>query len=158
MNEMKLYEISGELLKVIEAEEFDEESLNDLVISFEKKAGGIVSFNESMQTFIDYCKTEEKRIAAKRKAVENRGKSLMSYLKTCMESAGMMEMVVGTKTLKIQNNPPSVVIDDEAFIPACFYTVIPATSQLNKADLKAALKKGEVNGAHTEQGTRLVVK
>ncbi len=158
MTDMKLYEISDELLKVIEAEEFDEESLNKLVISFEKKAGGIVSVNESMQTFIDHCKTEEKRIAAKRKAVENRGKSLMTYLKSCMESAGMMEMVVGTKTLKIQSNPPSVVIDDESLIDAKFFTIIPATSQLNKAEIKAALKKGEVNGAHTEQGTRLVVK
>jgi hypothetical protein len=158
MTEMKLYEISDELLKVIEAEEFDEAALNELVISFEKKAGGIVSFNESMQTFIDYCKSEEKRIAAKRKAVENRGKSLMSYLKMCMEAAEMMEMEVGTKTLKIQNNPPAVVIDDESLIDAKFFTVIPESKQLNKAEIKAALKQGEVTGAHTEQGTRLVVK
>lgn len=158
MTEMKLYEISDELLKVIEADEFNEESLNELVISFEKKAGGIVSFNESMQTFIDYCKSEEKRIAAKRKAVENRGKSLMTYLKTCMESSGMMEMEVGTKTLKIQSNPPSVVIDDESLLDAKFFTIIPEQYQINKAEIKAALKQGDVNGAHTEQGTRLVVK
>lgn len=158
MTEMKLYEISDELKQVIEADEFDEEKLNDLVISFEKKAGGIVSFNESMQTFIDYCKSEEKRIAAKRKAVENRVASLMNYLKSCMEAAEIMTMDVGTKTLKIQSNPPSVVIDDESLIDAKFFTVIPESKQLNKAEIKTALKFGEVNGAHTEQGTRLVVK
>lgn len=155
---MKLYEISDELLKIIDAEEFDETLLNELVISFKEKAGGIISFNEKMQTFIEYCKSEEKRISAKRKAVENRGISLMKYLKTCMESANLMEMEVGTKTLKIQSNPPSVIIDDESLINARFFTIIPEQKQLNKNDLKEALKKGEVNGAHTEQGTRLVVK
>jgi len=158
MTDMKLYEISDELKKVIEADEFDEVALNQLVMSFEKKAGGIVAFNESMQTFIEYCKGEEKRIAAKRKAVENRGVSLMAYLKSCMEAAEVMTMEVGTKTLKIQSNPPAVVIDDESLIDAKYFTIIPETTQLNKADLKAALKVGEVKGAHTESGTRLVVK
>lgn len=158
MTDIKLYEISDELLKVIDAEEFDEDKLNELVISFKKKAGGIVAFNESMQTFVDYCKGEEKRIAAKRKAVENRGVSLMAYLKMCMESAELSVMEVGTKTLKIQNNPPAVVIDDQDAIPAKFFTIIPEQKQINKADLKAALKLGDVKGAHTEQGTRLVVK
>jgi hypothetical protein len=156
--EMKLYEISEELLNVIESEEFDEEKLSELTMAFEQKAGGIVAFNEKMLSFVDYCKEEEKRIAAKRKAVENRAKRLTEYLKMNMEASGMMELEIGTKKLKIQNNPPLVVIDNEEALPAKFFTVIPETKQVNKAAVKEALKAGPVDGAHTEQGTRLVIK
>jgi len=156
--DMKLYEISDELLKVIEAEEFDEERLNELTMALEQKAGGIVAFNEKMLSFVDYCKEEEKRIAAKRKAVENRGIRLMKYLQDNMEHSNIMSLEIGTKVLKIQNNPPAVIVDDEVAIPAKYFVVVPATTKLDKNMLKADLKTGEVSGAHTEQSTRLVVK
>lgn len=158
MTDMKLYEISEELLQVIEAEEFDEERLNELTIAFEQKAGGMIAYKEKMETFVSYCKSEEKRIADKRKAVENRTKQMLAYLKNSMEAAEMMEFSIGTKTLKIQSNPPAVVVDDELIIPARYFTVIPESKQLNKNDLKADLKNGEVDGAHLESGTKLAIK
>ena len=158
MKELRLYEIADELLAIIEADEFDEIKLNELTFAFEKKADGIVSFRESMDTFVDYCKAEEKRIADKRRAVENRSASLLKYLQDNMEHSNVMELKLGTRVLKIQNNPPAVIVDDESAIPAKYFVVIPETTKLDKNMLKADLKNGVVAGAHTEQSTRLVIK
>jgi hypothetical protein len=104
------------------------------------------------------CKAEEERIAAKRKSVENRAASLRKYLLVNMQAVGRSEIQTGTHTLKIQKNPPAVKVDIEAAIPAKYWIVIPAVTQLDKKTLGADLKNGEVAGAHLEQSERLVVK
>ena len=75
-----------------------------------------------------------------------------------MDSAGFTEMQIGTKTAKIQKNPPKVVIFDEQDLPAKFVEIVQ-TQRINKVAIKEALKAGEsVDGARIDQGFSLRIK
>jgi hypothetical protein len=159
--DMTLYKIGEEIGKILESEEWgddQEKALAELEMALEVKADNIVGFCAKLESFSTMCKAEEERIAAKRKAVESRAASLRKYLLANMKAVGRSEIQTGTHTLKIQKNPPAVKIDDEAAIPARYWLIIPETKQIDKNAIKADLKNGPVEGAHMEQGERLVVK
>jgi hypothetical protein len=160
--ELKLYEIAAEIRSILETEEWTEETetaLGELTTSLEAKAEGIAVFSDRLQAFVDYCKKEENRIAAHRKAADARIGNIKSYLKRAMETAGRDELQVGSHTVKIKKNPPKVAIDNEEEIPARYFTVIPEQFQLNKSALAAAIKGGEeVKGAKLVQDTRIDIK
>lgn len=156
---MTLYEIAPELREAVMAEDFDDQLVTDLSIAFEHKAGGMMAIADELGAFVAMAKDEEKRIAAKRRAVENRIKRMKDYLQNCMETAEIFEVEAGTRKIALQKNPPKVVVDDEQSIPPRFFTVIPETFQLDKSALKDALKAGEeIDGAHMEQGMSLRVR
>jgi hypothetical protein len=155
---MTLYEIAPELREAVMAEDFDEQLVTDLAIAFENKAFGMMSIADELTAFVTMAKAEEKRIADKRKAVENRINRMKDYLQHNMETAEVFEVEQGTRKITLQKNPPKVVVDDEQAIPPRFYTVIPESFQLDKNALKTALKDGDVPGAHLEQGYSLRVK
>lgn len=157
----KLYEISEDIAKILGEEEWSEETekrLESLGLDMEAKAKNILAFCADLEAFTDKAKAEEKRIAERRKAAENRAKRLKQYIQRCMEMAGRTEIETGTHNIKIQNNPPKAIVDDEEKIPAKYFIVIPATTQLDKAALLKDLKKGEVKGAHIEAGTHLRIR
>lgn len=159
--EFTLYQIAEEMLPILSSEEWTEEqeqAIERLEMDLERKADNIISYTAKLESFADMCRAEEKRIADKRKAAENRVASLKEYLLRTMKGIDRTEIQCGTKTIKIQKNPPSVVVDDEEKIPARFFVIIPETKQLDKAALKSALKSGSMECAHLEQGERLVVK
>jgi hypothetical protein len=159
--DMTLYKIGEEIGKILGSEEWgddQEKALAELEMALEVKADNIVGFCAKLESFSTMCKAEEERIAAKRKAVENRAASLRKYLLANMKAVGRSEIQAGTHTLKIQKNPPAVKVDSEADIPAKYWIVIPAVTQLDKKTLGADLKNGEIAGAHLEQSERLVVK
>ncbi len=80
-------------------------------------------------------------------------------MQRCLESADLMEVTAGTHKVKIQANPPRVVVSDEKSLPAKFFIVIPETTQLDKKLVADALKRGEeVKGAHLERGTSLRIR
>ena len=61
------------------------------------------------------------------------------------------------KKLKIQNNPPKIVIDNPDKVPAQFKTV-ETTVKIDKAAIKKTIKNKHVDGVHIEQGTSLRIK
>ena len=158
----KLYEITEGIANILQAEEWNEETelrVEALGMALEKKTENIVHFCSDLGAFVVAAKAEEQRIAARRKAAENRVVSLKGYMKRCLESADLMEVTAGTHKVKIQVNPPRVVVDDEKSLPAKFFIVIPETTQLDKKLVADALKKGEeVKGAHLERGTSLRIR
>lgn len=158
----KLYEITEGIATILQAEEWNEETerqIEALGMALEKKAENIVHFISELEMFKGAAKAEEKRLADRRKAVENRVVHLKDYMKRCLESADLMEVTAGTHKIKIQANPPKVVVDCEASLPPKFFIVIPETTQLDKKAVADALKKGEeVKGAHLARGTSLRIR
>ena len=155
---LKLYDIAPEFAALVEQDELTEQDiarLDELGHAIEVKASNIAALTDNMSLFVDMCKAEEKRISAKRKAVENRIKWVNDYLQNCMETAGTMEIEIGTRKISLQKNPPKVMIDDEMEIPPKYFVVIPESYQLDKKMLKDDLKKGVVGGCHLEQGLSL---
>lgn len=157
-----LYEITEDIHEILTTEEWDDatvQRLDSLELALEKKAENIIHFCANLDSFTEAAKAEEKRIAERRKAAENRVSRLKEYVKHCMERADRTTVSAGTHTIKIQKNPPKVVVTDEGAIPPGFFTVIPQTLQLNKTRLAEKLKLGEViPGAKLEQGTSIRIR
>lgn len=153
-----LYEISSAINAILSKEEWDDAAiaeLDALNLALEAKASNIVHFCANLEAFAAAAKAEEQRIAGRRKAAEGRIERLKGYIKAAMESADRTELDAGTHHLRIQNNPPAVVVDDETAIPPRFFTISPQTTVLDKKTLAQELKKGPVDGAHLEQGKSL---
>lgn len=157
----KLYEITEDIAAIITEEEWTEDTerrLESLSMALEKKAENIIGLCTEWESFVAAAKAEEQRIAGRRKAVENRIGHLKGYLQRCMESADIMTMEAGTHSLRIQQNPPRVVVDSEETIPPRFFVIIPEQRQLDKKAIAEALKKEDIPGAHLEQGTSLRIR
>jgi HAMP domain-containing protein len=122
--------------------ELDDKLINvgKFVISIESQAEGI--------------KAAEKRMEARRKALENKAEWLRDYMKRSMESTGKAKLSAPDIALSLAKKPPSVVIDDESMIPPEFFE--PQQPKLSKEAIKQA---GGCPGAHIEStGYRVSIK
>jgi len=150
-----LYELIPAFTALVEQDDFTEEDLHqldELNLAIADKAYNIASWTDNLESFIALCAAEEKRIKARKKSAENKVTWLKDYLKWGMQEAGLKKIECGTRSITLQNNPPKLVIDDEAAIPAKYFVIVPETKAVDKAEVKKALKEGEVPGAHLEQG------
>lgn len=157
----KLYEITEDIAAILTEEEWTEDTetrLENLGMALEKKAENIIGLCTNLEAFVTSAKAEEKRIADRRRAVENRIAHIKGYLQRCMESAEIMTMDAGTHSLRIQQNPPRVIVDSEDAIPPRFFVIIPEQRQLDKKAIAEALKKEDIPGAHLERGTSLRIR
>jgi len=110
---MKLYEI-GDKFKELEAlEDIDQETLNDtlesLTAEFEDKSLSVVSYFLNLDSDIAQLKEAEKRIADRRKAIENRSKSLKDYLLSNMQRLEISE--ISCPEFKITIRKPQKVVN-----------------------------------------------
>lgn len=115
---------------------------------------------EAMAEAIDRASTQMK-IRANR--MRNRADSIREYLRNNMQGAGITKIEAVQFVLSLKKNPPAVVIDDEAAIPADYkITPEPLPPPLPRPDKKLivkAIKDGfVVPGAHLEQANRLEIK
>jgi uncharacterized protein YlxW (UPF0749 family) len=152
---MKLYELTTNYLSLMEmAEEMDTDTLKDTLESIEEeindKAENIAKLIKNLNADVDALKIEEKRLADRRKSLENKVTHLKEYLQNQLEVAGLDKVKRPTLTISIQNNPPSVKVLDEKLLSDY---MIPVEPKLDKKAILTALKEGmEVSGAELVQG------
>lgn len=160
-----LYELTGQLLELeemIDTGEYDDDVLLDTWESidavFEDKADGYAKVIANMSATADAIRAEEKRLADRRRTIENGIKRLKENLQHAMIEADKRKFKTQLFSFGIQPNPPKVVIDDELEIPEQ-YLVIRKELVLDKTALKDDLKSGkQVRGAHLEQGESLRIR
>lgn len=89
-------------------------------------------------------------------AIEN----IKSRMKLALERLDIPEVHGGEYSFRLQANPPSVIVDDEAKVPEEFKsTEVKVITKVDKKAILDALKDGrDVPGAHAERSTRLVTK
>jgi len=143
---MKLYELTGSYLQVLEmADELDPDVFADTLTSIqeaiEDKAENTAKLIKNLSADIDALKAEEKRLADRRKSLENKVNWLKQYLQQQMEFAGIDKVKRPTLTISIQNNPPSVEITNEKSVPSDF--MIPQDPKIDKKAILERLKNGE---------------
>lgn len=143
---MKLYEFTQNYLQLIDrADEIDEDVLIDTIDSIkesvEEKAENIAKLVRSFEADGKTIKTEEERLAAKRKTLENQVSYLKKYLFEQLETMGIQKIKRPLFTIAIQKNPPSVDVIDESLIPEDFW--IPLGAKLDKTSILHSLKSGE---------------
>ena len=116
------------------------DTIEGLEGEIEDKADGYASVRMYLKGDVAALKAEEERIHARRVAVENNIKRMESRLQEMMEQTGKTKFKTLKYSFGIQNNPPSVIIDDESKIPHKY--LIPQEPKIDKTAIKELLKSG----------------
>ncbi len=149
----KLYELAdsyAQLLDMIDNEEVSFEDIRDTLESIEdvaeEKFENIAKLIKLTEGDIDLFKSEENRIASRRKTMENKVKSLKSYLVESLDRMQKKSVEAGTFKIRKQKNPDTIYISEGATIPEEY--LIPQEALVNNKALKeAVLKEGkEIEG------------
>ena len=158
----KLYELSTGYKNIeylLENREDSEELaavLNSLDAEIEDKAENIAKLIKNYEADIEAFKTEEKRIAERRRTLENDVKRLKEYLFNNMKLTGKTKFKRGTFSFNIAKNPPSVEITN-ADIISSDYKVL--TETIDKKAILTDLKEGkDVQGAILRETTGLRIR
>ena len=158
----KLYELSTGYKNIeylLENGEDNEELaavLNSLGEEIEDKAENIAKLIKNYEADIEAFKTEENRIAERRRTLENDVKRLKEYLFNNMKLTGKTKFKKGTFSFNIAKNPASVEIVNQDIIPMDYRELVEV---INKKDILQVLKNGkDVQGAILKQGESLRIK
>jgi len=162
-----LYDLVGERLALqnkLEELDFDEVTIADTLegesTAIQAKIEDYAFVIRNMEALPDAIKAEEKRLADRRKAIEKRVEHIKNWLLVNMQQAGISKIESPVFTVALQNNPASVIIDDESLIDDGFKRLPePLPLVVDKNLIKAAIDAGQVvEGAHIEVKQRLVIK
>lgn len=162
-----LYDLVGKRLALqnkLEALDFDTQVIEDTLsgddVAINNKVDDYCFVRKNKQALIEAMKDEENRLKNRRlleeKALENIDKWLLINFKI----AKLIKIKTTSFTIALQNNPPSVVIDDEELIPEDYFRhPKPPPFSVDKELIEQAIKDGyTVPGAHLETKQRLVIK
>lgn len=164
---MKLYEIATQFRDVELLAGSDDvpaevlrDTLDSIECDFKEKAVQVGFFCENLRATATEILARAAAMEERAKRLLQRADSLQSYLQFQMEATGITKIESPYFTLAIKKNPPTVVIDHEASIPAEFWQHKPAPPPtIDRRAIAAAIKAGQdVPGAHTESYERLELK
>lgn len=162
MSNLSLYTMAKEyesaFLTMIDTD-IPEEAINDTLEGLEGeltiKAANVAAFALNLEAEAEKIKQVEQRIAARRKAYENKAARIRSYLKESMERAGIkkIEALDGSFCATLTAPRASVVVEDESAVPEEYFRTVKSA---DKTAIGAALKEGfAVPGAHLEYNAGL---
>jgi hypothetical protein len=122
---------------------------------FSEKAWNVAAMVLQFDSEADMVRTAEKRMSARRKTLESRADWLRDYLLVQLIRTGTNELSSAEFVVKVCDNPPRTIIDDEDAIPDD-YKEEETVISIKKAELRSAMLDGEIiPGAHLEKGKRL---
>lgn len=162
-------------------EEVLRDTLEGLAGEIELKSLNVVKYAANLLMVRDAVLAACAQMKARADRLTKRAESLHEYVRGAMEAAGIKKVECPEFTVSIVNNPPAVVVDDEAKVPATFKVTPPpeppptprvdkkAVAEALKAyvrdvdaikavDASAPIPPSPVPGAHLEFGTRLKVR
>lgn len=166
---MTLYDITGEYLRLYEladeldAADFEEafvEAMEGLDGEFEAKAEGYGMIIKSLEADVEAIKAEEKRLADRKRSIQNNVVTMKKRLQDAMVLANKPKFKTALFSFGIQKNPKKVVMDetDIGRIPLEYLSIqMPV---INKGAIKDALTAGvDLSGiAHFEQDESLRIR
>ncbi|MGX5629063.1 siphovirus Gp157 family protein [Bacillus thuringiensis] len=154
---MKLYELTSNWnqLQMMMEDGVDPSEIEDTLQAIEEaindKVHNIALVIRNFEAKAKAIKTEEKRLAYRRRSLENNCKSLRNYIEQQMIAAGKRTIEGTLATVSLQKNQASLKIADDAVIPPEF--MISQEPKVDTTGLKEALKQGmKWDGITLEQG------
>ena len=127
------------------------------------KLEGYCKFIKNLESDIAGLKEEEKRLATRRKTMENTVERAKEAMKFAMQTAGEKKLGAGSFTVSVQQNPPKVILDEQYLenIPEKY--LVPQEPTINKKlmleDLKDNFEVPELQGiAHLETGESIRIR
>ena len=144
------------LWDLMDAGELDDDTLIDAMENTQEelnvKLENYCKFIKNLESDIDGLKAEEKRLAAKRKTMENTIERAKKAMQWAMNAAGEKKVKGSLFTISIQNNPEKVVLETEDVNLIPSHYVKYKEPEIDKAKVKEDLKAGvELSFAHLEQ-------
>jgi|SRR5690625_3057404 len=157
----KLYELTSDFMQIQEMIEEGHEGLEDTLesinLAIEEKLENIGKVIKNIEGEVAAFKAEEKRLAERRKTLENEIKNLKLYAEQQLKATGERKVKAGTFTFAIQKNPASVRVEDENMIPKNYF--VEVSPKLDKTTIKDLLKNGEkIPGVELVQGESLRIR
>lgn len=166
---MTLYELTGEYRRLYElADELEgqdfEETIRDTMESLdgelEDKAEAYGMVIKNLEADLDAIKSEEKRLADRKRSIQNNVVTMKKRLQDAMVLANKPKFKTALFSFGIQKNPKKVVMDetDIGRIPLEYLSIqMPV---INKGAIKDALTAGvDLSGiAHFEQDESLRIR
>lgn len=160
-----LYELSEgyrNLLSLVDDDSPDQDILHALTTiegAIDVKAVSIANVIKVIEAEADIIKAEEKRLALRRKSRENAVNGMKMYLQGVMEQLGIDKIKTPTRSVSIQNNPPSLYISNPDIIPQKWLTLVPSHYEPRNEVIRMALKAGiEIPGAEFVVGKSLRIR
>ena len=156
---MNLYELTGEykyLQALLEEGEHDQQELDEALTfigkDIEQAYDGYAKLMRNLTAEAEAIREEEKRLANKRRSIENGIDRLKNAVYTAMLATGQTKAKTSIGAWGIQKNPYSVKVYDAAKVPDRF--LIPQPPAIDRASMLAEFKQtGEVfDGVTIEQG------
>lgn len=126
MSSLTLYDAADELCTLFDTLEGLEdpqqiaEFEKEMEPAFEralKKVEGFSAFLRHLDWRIQFCKDEARRINSYRQRFEETRERLTGYAIRSMHASGLRLLGSAAAQLRLQQNPPSVVIDDQTQLP-----------------------------------------
>lgn len=158
---MRLYDLTTNYRQVLELiEEGDErylDTLESLDEAIEDKTENYGKVIKSVEAGMAGLKAEEKRLADRRKFMENSVKRMKENVEQSMIATGKKKIKGELFTFSIQKNPASVEVLDDSRIPKGFF--VQPEPVLNKRELLEELKLGhEIDGVQLKQTESLRIR
>lgn len=162
-----IYELTGAfntLWNLMEEGSIDDETLQEVFENTEEelsaKLEGYCKFIKNLESDIAGLKAEEKRLAEKRRVMENTIERAKFAMQMAMNASGNKKMPCGSFTVSLQKNPESVVMDEQYIenIPEEYLKY--KDPEIDRAKIKEHLKAGvNLEGiAHLEQSEGLRIR
>lgn len=133
------------------------DTLEGLQGEFEAKAINVAGYIRNIESEASAIEEARKAMERRQRALKRHADRLREYVKTHMERTGIGRLKNCYLALRVQANPPSVVVDDEKSIPTEYKRTETLITVL-RAEIGRALKAGqEVPGSRLQRSTRLVI-
>ena len=156
-----LYELQSAYAQVQQMIEDGAEGLEDTLepikAPLEEKLESYAMVIRNIESDVEGLKTEEKRLAERRKTMEAGIKRMKENMQNAMSSTGEKKIKGEKFTFTVQKNPPSLNIVDDKAIPDEFIT-IETVRNIDKKALLAKAKEQEVPGVEIKQGESLRIR
>lgn len=164
---MNLYNLSAEvaaLKEKLEASDLDAQTIADTIegesFDFEEKCRAVGYVVKEFESKIKALEEANAEMLARKVHFENRRKSLLEYLQTCMTIADVRKIEGLEFDISIRKNPHAVKIIDSGLVPETYWKMPePAPAKLDKKTLLKDLKEGKsIPGCQLEQTERVEIR
>lgn len=150
-----LYELTKQMQGLQLLIDGGEMSADDLSDTLEGLAGDLMSKGKNVLLFmanlkgdIDAFDSEIKRMTARKKTMQNNHDWLKNYLRSNMIDCGIQKIESPVFTASLRKAGVMVEITSETELPVKYQTMVPASWNINKAQILKDLKAGiDIPGA-----------
>lgn len=164
-NTLRLFDIAQDYLKVFDElvamddlpVEVIKDTMEGMAGDFEEKAKNTAAYIQGLEAEAKAIEDAEKRMKSRKQFLINQAKRLREYLYSNMQHTGIVNIKSPEIVVKLQNNPPAVMVESESSLPD-IYKITESVTKIMKSDISRDLKSGiVVPGARLMTSKRLVI-